>query len=226
MGRDCSKQVKEAIAGALKEHFTDMSEQIMGNNERQSGGIRLLDLHGGGAAAVTIGIGIGLFIGSAITAAICHRIYKPWKKMAADQERAFRNQPAAKVSRSAALARMAELRSAPAQRKSDRRALSFADDNSSGVGTQASDGTTRTGRTTSRLRGHIDVLRANNTALEGQLYSARERLTEARSPPRASLWSTPAGQPPACADARTPKTAPPARCFAQALQPSPPASVH
>ena len=111
MGGSCTKEVQEALQGAVKNHLTDMSEQTMGNQERQSGGIRLLDLHGGGTASVFIGAVFGLLVGGALATWITRRAMLPWKELAVSHANA-KGEPLISTSTAAASARLKELNAA------------------------------------------------------------------------------------------------------------------
>ena len=124
MGGCSSQQISDAVkgqcngaAGLVKDHLTDLSTQIMGGEERQSGGIRLLDLHGGGAGSFIAGAVIGVIAGGAITAIFVRRMAKPWKRLATAHEQASSDTPMAKLSRSDVPSRLHILSMRPNRRQ-------------------------------------------------------------------------------------------------------------
>ena len=112
MGGSCTKEVQEALNGAVKNHLTDMSQQVLGNEERQSGGIRLVDMHGGGAASIFIGAILGLLMGGAIATWITRKAMMPWKNLAVAHAR-LKGEPLLTINRAAASARLNQLNAAP-----------------------------------------------------------------------------------------------------------------
>ena len=124
MGGCLSQEISDAVksqcngaAADVKDHLTDLSTQIMGGEERQSGGIRLLDLHGGGAGSFIAGAVIGVIAGGAITAIFVRRMARPWKRLATAHEQAASDTPMAKLSRSDVPSRLHILSMRPGRRQ-------------------------------------------------------------------------------------------------------------
>ena len=123
MGCDCSKEMMQAAqesCGQMKEHLTDMSTQIMGGEERQSGGIRLFDLHGNSSISLFGGLMIGIAIGSAVTACITRRFFRPWQRLARKQELQLQKVPMP-MNRELAKSRLAELATVTQSKQRERR---------------------------------------------------------------------------------------------------------
>ena len=113
-------QAAERSCGQMREHLTDMSTQIMGGEERQSGGIRLFDLHGNSSIALFGGLMIGIAIGSAVTACITRRFFRPWQRLARKQELQLQKVPMP-MNRELAKSRLAELSTLPQPKQRERR---------------------------------------------------------------------------------------------------------
>ena len=173
MGEGCSREELAAAVdkscGQIKNHLTDMSEAIIGNTERNSGGIRLFDFHGSSAASIIIGLLVGILLGTTVTTTICRRRYKPWRLLATGQEQQQTGSPCVKLSRGEAVARLSSLRAGKATYALPPQA-------------DATPGTPKvyvSRRALSDMRGLNETLATTNAQLTSQLWTSQAALQSA-----------------------------------------------
>ena len=119
MGGSCSTEDIDAAAKKwcgeardqwrqMRDHVSDLSTQVVGDQEHTSGGIRIVDMHGSSATTFFIGLGLGLFLGALVTAFFCRKMARPWRALARKQERHLQTSPM-HLTRDLAKSRLAEL---------------------------------------------------------------------------------------------------------------------
>ena len=177
-----------------RDHVSDLSSQVVGDQEHTSGGIRIVDMHGSSAAAFFIGAALGLLVGATTMFLACKKMARPWRALARKQERHLQTSPM-HLTRNGAKSRLAEL---------------------SHLGPSANDqprirtrrpSVDSVGETPATARRHMRAERADMRSATDRLRAVTSALEQEPARPRLQLpWQAPADRP----VPYQPPTAPPA----------------